>query len=275
MPTAVHGHWLRLSGGASKVVHGGLPFAAAGLSNLNTASREGLMALAHEDLRRAIVHTCREMNRLGINQGTAGNVSARIPGGFLLTPSGVPYDAMTPEQIVPMDLGGGYVGPTVPSSEWRMHLDIYRHRPEAEAIVHTHSTYATAFSCLRQDMPAFHYMIAAVGGPTLRCARYATFGTTELSAAMLEALVDRSACLLANHGVIVFGETLARALWRAGEVETLAKQYFVARQMGEPVILDEAEMQRVLTRFKTYGQQAEALRDVGGPALERPVRRDA
>ncbi len=232
------------------------------------------MAPSHLDLREGIIHTCREMNRLGINQGTSGNVSARTPEGFLITPSGVPYDDMRPEQVVAMDLDGGYWGDMLPSSEWRMHLDIFRHRPEAEAVVHTHSTYATALSCLRQGIPAFHYMIGIAGGADLRCSRYATFGTAALSDVMLEALEERSACLLANHGMICFGENLAKALWRAGEVETLAKQYFVARQMGEPVVLDDAEMRRVLARFKTYGKQAKDLAAGDAPAVEAPERRD-
>ena len=233
------------------------------------------MGSSYPELRRGIVHTCREMNRLGINQGTSGNVSARTPEGLLITPSGVPYDEMEPEQIVPMDLDGGYYGELLPSSEWRMHLDVFRARPEAQAVVHTHSTYATALSCLRRGIPAFHYMIGVGGGADLRCSRYATFGTAALSEAMLAAMADRSACLLANHGQIVFGENLAKALWRAGEIETLAKQYFIATQMGEPVILDDAEMSRVLARFKTYGQRAKPLRPGDAPAVEAPPRRDA
>ena len=233
------------------------------------------MALQHRDLREGIIHTCREMNRLGINQGTSGNVSARTPEGFLITPSGVPYDAMEPEQIVAMDLDGGYWGHMLPSSEWRMHLDIFKHRAEAQAIVHTHSTYATALSCLRQGIPAFHYMIGVAGGADLRCSDYATFGTAALSDVMLAAMEERSACLLANHGMICFGENLSKALWRAGEVEALAKQYFIARQMGEPVVLDAAEMQRVLARFKTYGKQTQELQAGDTPAVEAPTRRDA
>ncbi|TVQ29785.1 MAG: class II aldolase [Geminicoccaceae bacterium] len=233
------------------------------------------MALAYLELREGIIHTCLEMNRLGINQGTSGNVSARTPEGFLITPSGVPYDRMQPEQIVAMDLDGGYWGESLPSSEWRMHQDIYRERAEAQAVVHTHSTYATALSCLRQGIPAFHYMVSVAGGADLRCSSYATFATAELSDAMLAALHQRSACLLANHGMICFGENLAKALWRAGEVEALAKQYFIARQLGEPVILDDAEMQRVLRRFKTYGQQAKATTGAEADAIEAPVRRDA
>ena len=223
--------------------------------------------------RQAVIGTCLEMNRSGLNQGSSGNVSLRNEAGFLLTPSGVPYSEMRPEQVVQMDLEAGYFGEWLPSSEWRMHLDIYRARPEACAVVHTHSTHATALSCLRQDIPAFHYMIAVAGGDDLRCADYATFGTQALSDAMLEALRDRSACLLANHGMICFGPSLNKALWLAGEVEALCQQYVIACQMGEPVILDASEMQAIHQRFASYGKQADAL----GPdrvAIEMPRRRD-
>ncbi len=212
----------------------------------------------HQALRREIVETCRAMNARGLNQGTAGNVSARIPNGCLITPSGVPYETMTPEMVVEMDLQGGARGPFEPSTEWRMHRDIYVARPEAEAVIHAHAIHAAALSCLRIEIPAFHYMIAVAGGATLRCADYATFGSAELSAAMLRALEDRRACLLANHGLICFGPGLAEALRLAGEIEALCRQYWIARQLGEPVILDDAEMARVLDRFRSYGRQPAA-----------------
>ena len=207
------------------------------------------------ETRRAIIAACLDMNATGLNQGTSGNISVRVEGGMLVTPSGVPYRAMEPEQIVFVDADGAAHGDLAPSSEWRMHRDIYLSRAEAGAVVHTHSIYATAVSCMRRDVPAFHYMIAACGGADLRCARYETFGTAELSAAMLEALAGRRACLLANHGQIAFGPTLDKAMWLAREVETLAHQYAAARLLGEPPVLDDAEMARVLDRFATYGQQ--------------------
>lgn len=212
--------------------------------------------MGDKKLRRAVVDTARAMNGLGINRGTSGNVSARSESGFLITPTGVAYDALTPDMIVETDLDGGFAGKIKPSSEWRMHADIYRARPEAEAVVHTHSTYATALSTLRRDLPAFHYMIARAGGATIRCSRYATFGTQELSDAMVEALEGRKACLLANHGVICFEANLAKALALAVEVEELARQYAVATAFGTPAILDEAEMGRVIERFQEYGQQS-------------------
>ncbi|PTW57593.1 L-fuculose 1-phosphate aldolase [Breoghania corrubedonensis] len=216
--------------------------------------------MSDQSLRKAIIATCRAMNASRLNTGTSGNVSARTETGFLVTPSGIPYDDLTPEQIVGMDLDGTYEGDWLPSSEWRMHLDIYRARPEAGAIVHVHSSHAAALSCLRLDIPPFHYMIAVAGGPTLRCADYATFGTAELSRNMIAGLQGRSACLLANHGQIAFGATLTKALWLAGEVEELCHQFFLATQMaatmGKPlVILDEPEMARVMEKFTTYGKQ--------------------
>ena len=221
--------------------------------------------------RQAVIDTCLAMNASGLNQGTSGNVSRRTAQGFLITASGVPYTGMQADQVVQMDLEGGYRGDWLPSSEWRMHRDIYRARSEAEAVVHTHSGYATALSCLRANIPAFHYMIAVAGGADLRCADYATFGTQALSDALLVALEGRLACLLANHGQIAFGPTLDKALWLAGEVEALCRQYFVACQAGEPVILGEAEMARVLERFATYGKQADELGE--GGAAGAPVRR--
>jgi len=227
------------------------------------------------DLRQAVIDTCLTMNATGLNQGTSGNVSVRTGDGFLITPSGVPYAQMTPEQIVPMGLDGRYDGDWLPSSEWRMHLDIYAARPEAGAVVHTHSTHATALSCLREEIPPFHYMIAVAGGTTLRCADYATFGTAELSAAMLRALEGRSACLLANHGTIAFGPTLDKALWLAGEVEALCTQYVIARQIGTPTILSQADMEAVLARFATYGKQAKDLAKGDVAAVDAPRRRPA
>lgn len=193
-------------------------------------------------LRQEIIDTCRAMNGLGINQGTSGNVSARAGEGFLITPSGRPYDSMEPDHIVEMDLDGGYRGDLLPSSEWRMHHDLFAARPEAGAIVHTHSTYATALACTYTEIPAFHYMIGVTGGTSLRVADYATFGTQALSDNMLRALEGRTACLLGNHGMICFGPTLSKALWLAVEVETLAQQYYVACRAGTPSILSEARL---------------------------------
>jgi L-fuculose-phosphate aldolase len=211
--------------------------------------------MADLDERRAIIGTCLEMNATGLNQGTSGNVSVRAEGGMLITPSGVPYAETEPDQIVFVAENGSWSGDWKPSSEWRMHLDIYRARAEAHAVVHVHSTYATALSCLRRGITAFHYMVAVGGGTDIRCADYATFGTQALSDAMLKALEGRKACLLANHGQIAFGPTLPKALWLAGEVEALARQLLAAESVGKPVVLPDDEMQRVLAAFRDYGRQ--------------------
>lgn len=209
-------------------------------------------------LRTAIVEACRWFVAAGLVQGTSGNVSVRYRNRMMITPSGVPYDAMTPDDVVAVDLVGE--SPRVrarkgltPSSEWRFHFDILRARPDVGAVVHTHSPYATAFAICRKELVAAHYMIAAAGGPTIRVADYATFGTQELSDAALAALEGRAACLLANHGVIATGPTLERALWLAQEVEVLARQTAIALGIGMPVILDDAEIARVVEKFKGYG----------------------
>jgi L-fuculose-phosphate aldolase len=230
--------------------------------------------LKYADLRNKVIETCLNMNASGINQGTSGNVSVRTDEGFLITASGIPYARMKPEHIVEMDLDGGYRGDYLPSSEWRMHLDILKARPEASAVVHTHSIHATALSCLRREIPAFHYMIGVAGGTSLRVSEYAEFGTQALSDAMLKALQERSACLLANHGQICFGPNLDRALWLAIEVETLCRQYWTAMLAGKPVILNEEQMTSVLKRFKTYGKQPAELGKNDASAVIAPVRRD-
>ena len=213
----------------------------------------------HQKLRQAVIATARQLNPLGINQGTSGNVSVRAgtgkKAGLLITPSGVPYDDLTPGRIVWMNLDGRFEGDWQPSSEWRFHCDILRARPDLNAVVHTHATHATALACHGRGIPPFHYMVAAAGGPDIRCAPYATFGTAELSAHAVEALEGRRACLLANHGLIACGHTLEKALALAVEVEALAGMYLGALQLGEPATLDADEMDRVLEKFATYGRQ--------------------
>lgn len=203
-----------------------------------------------------IIDACLAMHREGINQGSAGNISMRTAGGFLITPSGVAYEHMRPEDMVQMDLAGQSAGERKPSSEWRMHCDIYRTRPEAGAVVHAHPTFCTALSCLRKDIPPFHYMVAVAGGADIRCSGYALFGTQALSDAMLAALEGRRACLLGTHGMICFHDDLDKALKLAIEVETLARQYWHACRIGEPVLLSDAEMAEVIMQFGDYGQQS-------------------
>jgi L-fuculose-phosphate aldolase len=210
--------------------------------------------MSERDLREAIIATARAMNAAGINRGKSGNVSARTGAGFLITPTGIPYDATTEDDIVAMTLDGEARGDRAPSSEWRFHRDLYRARNEFNAIVHAHAPFATALACLHRGIPPFHYMVAVAGGPDIRCAPYATFGSPELAALAVAAMADRRACLLANHGMIAAGRDLAGALALAIEVEGLAEMYARALQIGEPAILSGAEMEAVLGKFRTYGQ---------------------
>jgi L-fuculose-phosphate aldolase len=211
-------------------------------------------------LRIEIISTALKMNSLGINHGKSGNVSARADNGFLITPTGLAYEKLMPASIVAMAIDnnpdGTFIGDTLPSSEWRFHHDIYAARPDAMAIVHTHSIHATALAVLGQEIPAFHYMVAAGGGNNIRVAAYATFGTQALSDNALLALKDRNACLLAQHGVIACGANLEKALALAVEIEALSHMYLEALKTKLPIpILSEAEMAVVLEKFSTYGQQ--------------------
>lgn len=203
--------------------------------------------------RQSIVDACLRMNTLGINQGTSGNISLRHEAGMLITPTSVPYEAMTPEQIVYMGLDGSFDPTQRPSTEWRFHLDILRARPEANAVVHAHPSYATILAIMGLEIPPIHYMIACAGGDTIRCAPYATFGTQELSGHAITALEGRLACLLAHHGMIAIGPSLAKALWLAVEVETLARQYHGCLQIGTPRLLPREEINNVLGRIAGYG----------------------
>jgi L-fuculose-phosphate aldolase len=204
-------------------------------------------------LRKALIATAIELNTSGINQGTSGNVSVRSGDGFLITPSGIRYSDVAPEDVVLMDLAGVSEGLHKPSSEWRFHRDIYAARHEAAAIVHTHSVHATALACLDLPIPAFHYMVAAAGGHDIRCAPYATFGTQALSDFAVAALDGRWACLLSHHGVIALGNSLSSALALAAEIETLAHQYLLALGVGKPKLLADSEMDLVVEKFKRYG----------------------
>ena len=205
--------------------------------------------------RRAIVDTVRWLMARGLYAGTSGNVSARIAGGMLITPSGVPCDDVDPSSIAQVARDGTARGRLAPSTEWRIHRDIYRQRPDVGAVVHTHSTFATALACLRRPIPAFHYMVAKAGAGDIRCARYATYGTAALSRNALAALGGgRRACLLANHGLLALGADLAAARALAEEVEALCAQYVHARAAGSPVILPAGEMRRVRAKFATYGR---------------------
>lgn len=208
------------------------------------------------ELAAEIVAVAQAIDKAGFCPSKSGNVSARTEAGFLITPSGLPYAQTTPEDLIELSLDGAVLsGGRKPSSEWPFHLAIYKARPEAQAIVHTHSPRATALSATRRGIPAFHYMIALCGGADVRCAEYATFGTPELAENAVRALEGRKAVLLANHGVIALGASLAGAHQIVAEVENLAGQYLDILAAGlEPVILDEAEMARVSAKFAGYGK---------------------
>ena len=200
-----------------------------------------------------LVYTAQKLARLGLNKGASGNCSVRNAGGFLITPSGIDTEVMTAESVVAMQMNGDAEANKKPSSEWRFHRDIYQHHPEVNAVIHTHSMFATTIACLHQDVPPFHYMIAMAGGDSIRCAPYALFGTQALSSAALTALKNRKACLLANHGMIAMGTTLEAASALAVEVENLCEQYWRLLQMtAAPLLLSDTEMQAVFEQFKGY-----------------------
>lgn len=213
-------------------------------------------AASEDALRRELVAVAQALDLAGFCPSKSGNVSARHGAGLLITPSGLPYARMTPEDLIHLSLDGVVLaGRGKPSSEWPFHTEIYKARPDAQAIVHTHSPRATALACARRGVPAFHYMIALCGGPDIRCADYATFGTPELAENAVRGLEGRKAVLLANHGVIALGGSLAGAHQIAAEVENLAGQYLAILAAGlEPVVLDDEEMARVSAKFAGYGK---------------------
>jgi L-fuculose-phosphate aldolase len=213
---------------------------------------------AETALRAEIVEAVQQLETTGLNHGTAGNISVRHGERMLITPSGVSCGDLTPSMISSMPLScerGQWEGPLKPSSEWRFHLAILRSRPGIHAVVHTHSPYATALSVARRPIPACHYMIAAFGGMDVRVAAYATFGTARLSDSVVEALRDRQACLIANHGMLAAGSSLKKAMWRAVELEALARTYHLSLTIGGPVLLSEGEVEDARRRFGTYGLQ--------------------
>ena len=209
---------------------------------------------AEIELREEIIRTGIRMNELGINQGTSGNISVRWQEGILLTPTGIPYEELNPEDICYQNWEGEVEGRLERSSEWRFHLAIQKNPKDVNAVVHTHSNHATALAIQEMEIPAIHYMVAAGGGPNIRCAPYATFGTEELSQHALKALENRKCCLLAHHGVIATGSSISNALWLAGEVETLAKQYLLILSTGkEAKLLSGDEIERVRIKMSDYG----------------------
>jgi L-fuculose-phosphate aldolase len=227
-------------------------------------SDQGTRKESGKPLHEALVQGCRQLARRGLTPGTSGNVSLRYDErAFLVSPTGLPYESLTADDVPLVGFDGRWFGRRRPSSEWRFHRDILAARPEIGAIVHTHSTHATALASTGRGIPAFHYMVAAAGGIDIRCAPYKTFGTQALSDAAVRALEGRRACLLANHGVIALGADLDAALALAGEVEDLAQKYCATLAIGEVRLLEEAEMRRVIEKFTTYGRQ-----DASDPGLE-------
>ena len=226
------------------------------------------MAVKEKEARISIIAQSRAMGAGGLNTGTAGNISVRLGERMLITPSGVPYELMTPPLIASMPINGEYgawAGPMKPSSEWRFHLDIMRARPDVGAIVHFHPTYGGALAMLHKPILAAHYMIAIFGGPIVKCTKYAPYGTKELSDLVLDGLGDRHAVLLGNHGAIVTGSDLGSAMIRAFELENLARMYYLAICAGKPAILSDDEVMRTVERFKSYGAIAATHKVAAAP----------
>ena len=211
--------------------------------------------MTDKDIREAIVAACRAMNANGLNQGMSGNISVRVGEGMLITPTATPYERMRPEDIAWLPLAGGAehaVGPLRPSSEWRFHRDLLTARQDLGAAVHAHAPYCTALSIARRGIPPCHYMIATFGGDDVRCARYETFGTAALSAVVVDAMTDRFACLMANHGMLAAGRDLNQAMWRATELEALARQYQLALGTGRVATLSTSELDAARAMFRGY-----------------------
>lgn len=208
--------------------------------------------------RQQVIATAIEMSRRGLSPGRSGNVSCRHGAGMLITPTGLAYEGLQLEDIVHVAADGAVApGQLKPSSEWQFHLAVYRTRPDLAALVHAHSLNATVLACAHRAIPAFHYMVAVAGGSDIPLVPYATFGSEALARHVAAGMAQRNACLMANHGAIAGGKTLAAALELAAEVETLAEQYVKVLLLGEPHILSAEEMGEVLRRFASYGQQSE------------------
>lgn len=208
------------------------------------------------DPKSDLVAAVRRLDALGLNRGSTGNVSLRSGAGMLITPTGASAETLAAEDIVHVAADGGIEGRWQPSSEWPFHRAIYALRNDVMAVVHTHSTYATALACLGRHLPAFHYMVAVAGGDSVRCVPYHTYGSQALSDAVANGLHDRNACLLAHHGLVSCGESLGRAMQIAIEIEALCQTYLAALAVGEPAQLSRAEMALVIEKFKRYGRTA-------------------
>jgi L-fuculose-phosphate aldolase len=212
--------------------------------------------MTEEKLRQNLIQHARLLNDSGLTQGNSGNISVRCEGGLLITPTGIPYHQLEALDLVKLNLSGDIIeGDKLPSSEWHFHCAIMKARSDTNAIVHTHSTHCTALACTGRDIPAFHYMVAVAGGKNIRCAAYATYGTEQLADNAVSALENRTACLLANHGSLALGTSISKAFQLAQSIEELAKQYCDVLKIGEAKILSDQEMNAVLEKFSSYGQQ--------------------
>ena len=214
------------------------------------------MNLDENGLRDAAVAAVRKLDALGMNRGSTGNVSLRHRDGMLITPTGMGADDLRAQDMVWLGWGGALEGAWQPSSEWHFHQAIYLARPDLQAIVHSHSVHAAALACLRRELPAFHYMVAVAGGHDVPCVPYHLFGTEALSQAVAAAMQHRDACLMANHGLVAAGSSIARALKVAQEIESLCEVYLKALAAGEPSLLARAQMDDVIEKFKRYGKTA-------------------
>ena len=221
--------------------------------------------MTEAELRSTVVAAVQRLDTLGMNRGSTGNVSARHGKGMLITPTGMGADGLTPQDLVWLGFDGSMLGDWRPSSEWHFHQAAYLARPDLNAVVHTHSTHAAALACLRRPLPAFHYMVAVAGGDSVPLVPYFTFGTEALSEAVALALQGRDACLLANHGLVAAGASVAQAMKVVQEVESLCEVYLKALAVGEPVLLGAAEMALVIDKFRSYGRSGQ------GPT-NRPVK---
>ncbi|MBD8892613.1 class II aldolase/adducin family protein [Roseibium litorale] len=210
------------------------------------------------ELRQAIIDTCIDMNRRGINQGTSGNISVRACDRMVITPSGIPYDRMTPDMLasMPLEGTGEWEGPCKPSTEWQFHMALLKAKPDMHAVVHAHPVNCTALAMNREEIPACHYMIAIFGGNRVPLANYSLFGSNSLADDVTSTMKGYSGCLMANHGAVVVGETLEKGLWRLEELEVLAKAYILSRTIGTPHILSDAEMSEVMGAVQNYGMKS-------------------
>lgn len=208
-----------------------------------------------------IIKHCLEMNSAGINQGVSGNISVRVDDQMMIiTPTGIPYDSLEPRDLVEMTFDGAFNGSLKPSSEWRIHAAIYRNYSDAQTVVHAHPLFATALAIQGWNIPAIHYMVTIGGGHDIRCADYATFGSEQLAENVVSALRERTVCLMAHHGMVSTGPSLAIAMHRAKETETLARQYVIAKLLGTPEVLGIEEIGRVMDKLQDYGLREKPAR---------------